>query len=56
VNSGLGQFSELEYHIPAIGAGTGRNRCDDVAQVWAFRGPQQRILAVTQALLSPLCG
>ncbi|MGO8745216.1 MAG: DUF6786 family protein [Thermoguttaceae bacterium] len=56
VNSGLGQFSELEYHIPAIGAGTGRNRCDDVAQVWAFRGPQQRILAVTQALLSPRCG
>ena len=23
VNSGLGQFSELEYHIPAIGRGTG---------------------------------
>jgi hypothetical protein len=56
VNSGLGQFSELEYHIPAIGPGTGRTRCDDVAQVWAFRGLQQPILAVAQALLAPLCG
>ena len=40
VNSGLGQFSELEYHIPAIGGNTGRMRCDDTAQVWAFRGPR----------------
>ena len=38
VNSGLGRFSELEYHIPAIGQGTGSVRCHDEAQVWAFRG------------------
>jgi hypothetical protein len=52
INSALGQFSELEYHIPAIGAGTGRSRCEDVAQVWAFRGPQDSILAVVRTLLS----
>ncbi len=42
VNSGLGQFSELEYHIPAIGYGTGSAHSHDEAQVWAFRGPAQR--------------
>ena len=51
VNSRLGQFSELEYHIPAIGHGTGRLRCDDEAQVWAFRGPQDQILRVCKLLL-----
>lgn len=51
VNSGLGAFSELEYHIPAIGYGTGRLRCDDEAQVWAFRGPQAKIEQISQILL-----
>jgi hypothetical protein len=53
VDSGLGRFSELEYHVPAIGAGTHRTRCDDAAQVWAFRGPRRAILAAARALLSP---
>lgn len=52
VNSGLGKFSELEYHLPAIGHGTGRTRCDDEAQVWAFRGPQAAIAQVLKALLT----
>lgn len=52
VNSGLGQFSELEYHIPAIGGNTGRLRCDDAAQVWAFRGPEQSILNITRRLVA----
>jgi len=52
VNSGLGQFSELEYHIPAIGGSTGRMRCDDAAQVWAFRGPEQSILKITRRLVA----
>ena len=52
VNSGLGQFSELEYHIPAIGGSTGRIRCDDAAQVWAFRGPEQPILKITRRLVA----
>lgn len=53
VNSHLGSFSELEYHIPAIGAGTGRTRCDDWAQVWAFRGSQELICAAGRLFLSP---
>ena len=52
VNSGLGQFSELEYHIPAIGEGTGRKRCDDAAQVWAFRGSEESMKSVARVLLS----
>lgn len=53
VNSALGAFSELEYHIPAIGGKTGSFRCDDAAQVWAFRGPEDKILAAARCLLSP---
>jgi hypothetical protein len=52
VNSGLGQFNELEYHIPAIGHGTGRVRCDDAAQVWAFRGPQDSVEKTARLLLA----
>jgi hypothetical protein len=52
VNSALGTFSELEYHIPAIGKGTGRVRCDDAAQVWAFRGPESAIRTVAGHLLT----
>ncbi len=51
VNSGLGQFSELEYHIPAIGHGTGRTGCEDEAQVWAFRGPEAEVRRVCGLLV-----
>lgn len=51
VKSGLGAFSELEYHIPAIGRRTGRIRCDDEAQIWAFRGCKQQILEARKLLL-----
>jgi hypothetical protein len=54
VNSGLGQFSELEYHIPAIGHGTGRTRCQDDAQVWAFRGPRPQILRACKLLVGAI--
>lgn len=53
VNSALGSFSELEYHIPAIGGTTGRTRCDDAAQVWAFRGPADAVKTAARCLLSP---
>jgi hypothetical protein len=53
VNSNLGAFSELEYHIPAIGRGTGATRCDDAAQVWAFRGPRTPIELIARTLLTP---
>jgi hypothetical protein len=52
VNSGLGRFSELEYHIPAIGGRTRRTQCEDTAQVWAFRGPQPSILDITRRLVA----
>ncbi|MCA9449577.1 MAG: hypothetical protein KC931_20825 [Candidatus Omnitrophica bacterium] len=54
VNSKLGSFSELEYHIPAIGKSTGRIRCDDTAQVWAFRGSRSQVVSISKVLLSPL--
>jgi len=53
VDSALGSFSELEYHVPAIGKGTGRSRSDDVSQVWAFRGIPPRVQSVARALLCP---
>ncbi len=53
VNSALGSFSELEYHIPAIGGKTGRIRCEDAAQVWAFRGNVDDIWEAADALLTP---
>lgn len=51
VHSGLGRFSELEYHIPAIDCSTRGGRCDDQAQVWAFRGPYPRIARVCRRLV-----
>ena len=52
VNSHLGQFSELEYHIPAIGANTGKSLSEDESQLWAFRGPEPAVKSVAQHLLS----
>jgi hypothetical protein len=51
VDSTLGQFSELEYHAPAIGPEIGQTRCDDVSQVWAFRGPKAQIQVIAELLL-----
>jgi len=56
VNSALGSFSELEYHVPALGRGTGRRRSKDAAQVWAFRGPSEGIRTVAERLLTPNVG
>ena len=52
-NAALGAFGELEYHVPAIGAGTGRLRSDDWSTVWAFRGSLELIRRVSGILLSP---
>lgn len=51
VKSNLGAFSELEYHIPAVGAQTGRGSCGDQAQVWAFRGSESDIKRIARMLL-----
>ncbi|MBI3850399.1 MAG: hypothetical protein HY298_08935 [Verrucomicrobia bacterium] len=53
INSQLGAFSELEYHSPAIGHGTGCTRRDDEAQVWAFRGRKAEIELIAKTLLTP---
>ena len=53
IKSALGSFSELEYHCPAIGKGTGRFRCEDESQIWAFRGRRSTIEEVARKLLSP---
>ena len=52
VNSGLGAFSELEYHVPAIGSSTGSSRSEDQSQLWAFRGPTSLIRSIARRLLS----
>lgn len=52
VNGQLGEFSELEYHAPAIGHGTGCIRREDAAQVWAFRGSRSEIGIVAKTLLT----
>jgi hypothetical protein len=53
VDSKWGSFSELEYHMPAIGDGTGRMEYEDVSQIWAYRGPGAVIQAIGRRLLSP---
>jgi hypothetical protein len=51
VNSRWGAFSELEYHVPAIGGATGLTSCEDVSQIWSFSGPLDRIRHAAEALL-----
>ncbi|MBN2295142.1 MAG: hypothetical protein JXM70_22120 [Pirellulales bacterium] len=55
VNSQLGSFSELEYHVPAIGGASGQNSCEDAAAVWAFRGPLDEIRLIGKSLLTTNC-
>jgi hypothetical protein len=52
VNSGLGAFSELEYHVPAAGPSDGQSRSEDQSQMWAFRGPDQAVRSIAQRLLA----
>jgi uncharacterized protein DUF6786 len=55
VNSNLGAFSELEYHVPAIGAKTGKTYSEDLSQIWAFRGSESSIKSIARHLLSAEC-
>ena len=52
VNSRWGEFSEMEYHIPAIGGGTGLDHIEDRSQLWAFRGSRADVESIARALLS----
>jgi hypothetical protein len=50
-NPKFGQFSELEYHIPAIGVPGQPSRCEDFAQTWAWRGPREAIAVIARRML-----
>jgi len=52
VNTALGVFSELEYHVPAIGSSPESRSSEDESQLWAFRGPRPAIKSVARRLLS----
>ncbi len=52
VNSRWGMFSEMEYHVPAIGGNTGLSHVEDRSQLWAFRGSRADIVKIARALLS----
>lgn len=52
VNSRWGMFSEMEYHVPAIGGETGLRHTEDRSQLWAFRGSREDIYKIARALLS----
>jgi hypothetical protein len=52
VNSRWGMFSEMEYHVPAIGGCTGLRQVDDRSQLWAFRGSRGDIEQIARVLLS----
>lgn len=51
INSRLGSFAELEYHVPATGGQAADCSRQDDSQLWAFRGPQHAILEVARILL-----
>ena len=53
VQSELGDYCELEYHVPAIGFDIGQRRSCDTSQVWAFRGSENAMRVVVRSLLSP---
>jgi hypothetical protein len=52
VNSRWGMFSEMEYHVPAIGGDTGLHFIEDRSQLWAFRGSTGDVDKIARALLS----
>jgi hypothetical protein len=52
VDSGLGRFSELEYHVPAIGSRAGKSHSTDQSQLWAFRGSKSAVTSAARHLLS----
>ena len=52
VNSRWGEFSEMEYHVPAIGGSTGLNHVEDRSQLWAYRGSREDIVQIARLLLS----
>ena len=52
VNGKWGMFSEMEYHVPAIGGETGLGQIEDRSQLWAFRGSREDMGKIARSLLS----
>jgi hypothetical protein len=52
VNSRWGMFSEMEYHVPAIGGKTGLSHIEDRSQLWAFRGSRADMEKIARILVS----
>jgi hypothetical protein len=52
VSSRWGVFSEMEYHVPAIGGSTGLRQIEDRSQLWAYRGSRVDIAKIAGVLLS----
>jgi hypothetical protein len=52
IDSGLGSFSELEYHAPAIVSGSGATFREDTSVVWAFRGSPALVQQMASNLVS----
>jgi hypothetical protein len=53
IDSDLGRFNELEYHVPAVESAGAPAECEDISQVWAYRGTAEEIEAVVHGLLTP---
>lgn len=51
VQSALGDFSEMEYHAPAVGKDTGTGICTDISQIWAYRGGKSAIDTIADILV-----
>lgn len=49
----LGTFAELEHHTPAAGLAPDDRHSEELADVWAFRGPPEHVQAVQERLLAP---
>ena len=52
IDSALGDFTEMEYHAPAIRANLGKVRTTDVSQIWAFSGNHDMIRKIVRLLLA----
>jgi len=50
-NPQFGKFSEMEYHVPAIGVPGARPKCEDSAQTWAWRGLREAIALIARRML-----
>jgi len=53
IDSDLGHFNELEYHVPVVDSVGPSAACEETSQVWAYRGTAEQIQSVLHCLLTP---